>query len=72
LTTEAVHWLDEFLPSPVCLADYNGDGTLNILDFVAFQGGWQAGEAVADCDRNGLYNILDFICFQGAFVNGCP
>jgi hypothetical protein len=72
LTTEAVHWLDEFLPSPVCLADYNGDGTLNILDFVAFQGGWQAGEALADCDRNGLYNILDFICFQGAFVNGCP
>lgn len=54
-----------------CLADCNGDGVLNILDFVAFQMAWQAGHASADCNLDGAFDILDFICFQGAFVEGC-
>ena len=57
---------------PICPADYNGDGNLDILDFVAFQVGWLAGETAADCDGNGSFDILDFICFQSAFVSGCP
>ena len=55
-----------------CPADINGDGVLNILDFVAFQAAWQAMEAIGDCDGNGAYNILDFVCYQGLFAKGCP
>ena len=56
----------------VCIADCNGDGVLNILDFVCFQTEWQNQTALGDCDGNGLYNILDFVCFQGEFQQGCP
>jgi len=55
-----------------CYADFNADGVLNILDFVAFQGAFVAGDEAADCDANGALNILDFVCFQGAFAAGCP
>jgi hypothetical protein len=54
-----------------CAADVNGDGDLNILDFVAFQGLFVAGDPAADCDGNGALNILDFVCFQGLFAAGC-
>ena len=50
-----------------CPGDCNGDGTASILDFVCFQGEWQAQTAAGDCDGNGIYNILDFVCFQAAF-----
>jgi hypothetical protein len=55
----------------VCAADCNGDGALNILDFVCFQNKWQAQDAAGDCNGDGAYNILDFVCFQGLFVAGC-
>jgi subtilisin family serine protease len=54
-----------------CPADFNKDGNLDILDFIAYQNAWTAQEAEADCDDNGLYNILDFVCFQNLFQAGC-
>jgi hypothetical protein len=50
----------------------NGDGALNILDFVAFQVLFVGGEVGANCDGNGALNILDFVCYQGLFQQGCP
>ena len=58
-------------PKP-CAADANGDGELSVLDFVAFQQLWQAGDPGADCDTNAEFNVLDFVCFQQLFVKGCP
>ena len=55
-----------------CAADFNGDGALNVLDFVAFQGAFVAQDPDADCDGNGLFNVLDFVCFQTLFSAGCP
>jgi len=55
----------------VCEADCNGDGVLNILDFVCFQGLFQDGDPDADCNGDGVLNVLDFVCFQGEFVEGC-
>ena len=55
-----------------CAADVNGDGNLNVLDFVAFQLLWQDGDPSADCDANAEFNVLDFVCFQQLFVKGCP
>jgi hypothetical protein len=54
-----------------CPVDINGDGALNVLDFVAFQILWTEGDPGADCDGNGAFNVLDFVCFQGVFVEGC-
>jgi hypothetical protein len=54
-----------------CVADFNGDGTLNILDFVDFQSAFQAGDASADVNGDGKLNILDFVTFQQLFVAGC-
>ena len=54
-----------------CPGDFNGDGMLNVLDFVDYQIAWQAQDAAADCDANGEWNILDFVCFQTLFSEGC-
>jgi hypothetical protein len=54
-----------------CAADVNGDGVLNVLDFVYFQLAWQGKEAAGDCDGNGVWNVIDFVCFQQVFVAGC-
>jgi len=58
--------------TPRCAADVNGDGALNILDFVAFQALFVSGDEGADCDGSGTLNVLDFVCFQGVFQAGCP
>jgi choice-of-anchor B domain-containing protein len=55
-----------------CSADFNGDGNLDILDFIAFQNAFTSADPGADCDDNGALNILDFVCFQGLFQAGCP
>lgn len=54
-----------------CAPDVNGDGVLNVLDFVAFQTAWLAHEAGADCDQDGAWTVGDFVCFQTAFGAGC-
>ena len=59
-------------PAGGCLADFNADGMLSILDFVAFQVAFAAGEDAADCNADGVLSVLDFVCFQQAFVAGCP
>ena len=55
----------------LCYPDFNDDGALNILDFVAFQLAWQANDPAADCNDDDAFNLLDFVCFQGLFQAGC-
>ena len=54
-----------------CHADFNGDGFLNIFDFLNFQGAYNADKMQADCNGDGVLNILDFVCFQETFLQGC-
>jgi hypothetical protein len=54
-----------------CPADVNGDGVLNVLDFVTFQKLWQAEDPGTDCDGNGSIDEMDFACFQRVFAGGC-
>lgn len=54
-----------------CAADCNGDGNLNVLDFVCFQGAFSDQLPEGDCDGNGQYNVLDFVCYQNIFSDGC-
>ena len=55
-----------------CAADFNGDGNLDILDFVALQGAFVDGDPSADINGDGELNILDFVAFQALFQAGCP
>jgi len=63
--------IEELICEDGCAVDFNGDGSLDILDFVAFQTAFQAGDEDADFNGDGILNILDFVAFQGAFVEGC-
>ncbi len=54
-----------------CLPDFNGDGTLDTRDFVAFLGAWAAGDGSADLDGNGVIDTRDVVAFLGAWSAGC-
>jgi predicted outer membrane repeat protein len=55
-----------------CRADLDGDGTLSIFDFLAFQTAFDAGDLeVADFDGDGALTLFDFLAFQTAFAAGC-
>ena len=55
-------------PAP---GDFNGDWSLDVLDFVAFQRAFVAGDPDADVSGDGVLSILDFVVFQGLFRLGC-
>ncbi|MEQ9096643.1 MAG: EF-hand domain-containing protein [Phycisphaerales bacterium] len=55
-----------------CVADCDGDGQLDFLDFLCFLNQFDAGDPAADCDGDGQLDFLDFLCFLNAFDAGCP
>jgi hypothetical protein len=55
----------------VCPADFDGNGALEIDDFVSFQTAFAVGLERADFDLDGSLTIDDFIAFQTAFAVGC-
>ncbi|MEQ8844650.1 MAG: GC-type dockerin domain-anchored protein [Phycisphaerales bacterium] len=56
---------------PPCRADLDGNGVLNIFDFLEFQNLFSAGDLRADFDGDGSLNIFDFLAFQNEFAAGC-
>jgi len=56
--------------TPRCPGDFNGDGAANVLDFVAYQAAFIAGDSSADCNDDGELDVLDFVCFSG-LVQDC-
>ncbi|MFI4882698.1 MAG: GC-type dockerin domain-anchored protein [Phycisphaerales bacterium JB064] len=57
--------------SAACYADFDGDDSLTIFDFLAFQNAFDSGDPAADCDADGSLTLFDFLCFQNAFDIGC-
>jgi glycosylphosphatidylinositol phospholipase D len=55
-----------------CPVDIDGDGSLSIFDFLAFQNLFQDADPRADFDGDGALTIFDFLAFQNAFDLGCP
>ena len=54
-----------------CYADFNQDGSISILDFLAFQTAWKNHQPGADCNMDQAFTILDFICFKDEIDAGC-
>ena len=56
---------------PVCRVDLDGDGTLTLFDFLAFQTLFDVGAPRADFDGDGDFTLFDFLLFQSEFAAGC-
>ncbi len=54
-----------------CRADIDGDGSLTLFDFLAFQNAFDAGDLLADFDGDGSLTLFDFLAFQNEFDAGC-
>lgn len=55
----------------LCRADFNGDGTVNTLDFIAYFNAFNESDPRADMNGDGVVNTLDFLAFLNAFNEGC-
>lgn len=55
-----------------CIADFDGDGSLTVFDFLAFQSAFALGDPSADLDFDGEFTLFDFLTFQSEFAGGCP
>ncbi|MEQ9096393.1 MAG: S8 family serine peptidase [Phycisphaerales bacterium] len=62
---------DELSRAVDCRADFDGNGVLDIFDFLAFQNAFASGDLAADFDGDGVLNIFDFLAFQNEFAAGC-
>ncbi len=56
---------------PICLADFNTDGSVNTLDVLAFLNAWSGGDPAADCNADGAINTVDVLCFLNLWSTGC-
>jgi hypothetical protein len=54
-----------------CRADINGDGLVNVQDFLGFLQLFAAADPRADFDDSGAVNVSDFLAFLQAFAAGC-
>lgn len=55
-----------------CRADFNKDGTVNILDLAAFFAAVQAGDPRADFNLDGVIDQNDQVLFESVMATGCP
>lgn len=55
-----------------CRADFNGDGTVNILDAGAFAAAIASGNPQADLNLDGVMDVTDQVLFQQVVNSGCP
>jgi subtilisin-like proprotein convertase family protein len=56
---------------PSCPVDINGDGTVNVSDFLAYLSLYAAGNSRADFNGDGQINVQDFLAFLAAYAHGC-
>jgi hypothetical protein len=55
----------------VCLADFDGNGVLDLFDFLEFQNAFAGQDPAGDFNGDGEYNLFDFLAYLNAFDAGC-
>lgn len=55
----------------LCEADVDGNGEVDVFDFLAFQNLFSTGDGRADLDENGQLDIFDYLTFTNLFLDGC-
>lgn len=64
-------FLGDFVCNDACVADFNGDGSVNTVDVLAFLNAWSAGEGSADVNGDGSVNTQDVLVFLNLWNTGC-
>jgi len=54
-----------------CRADFNGDGSVNTLDVLAFLNAFASDDSGADFDGNGVVDSRDVLAFLNVWAAGC-
>jgi WD40 repeat protein len=54
-----------------CSADVNGDGSVNLSDFLEYLRLYAAGDPRADTDADGSITVADFLAFISRYAEGC-
>ncbi len=52
-------------------SDWNADGRLDTLDFLAYLNDWVSRDPNADFNHDGRIDTLDFLAFLNSWVEGC-
>jgi hypothetical protein len=69
-STEIVNTM--FRSGSVCMADINGDGTLDFFDVSEFLDLFAIQDPASDLSGDGIFNFFDVTAFINAFIEGCP
>jgi hypothetical protein len=70
-TSDGAEVAFSILPGEGCYADRDGNGALDLFDFLAYVNTFNAGDLAADCTADGALDLFDFLCFVNAFNAGC-
>jgi hypothetical protein len=54
-----------------CAPDLDGNGALDLFDFLAFTNLFNAQDPGADMDNNGAFDLFDFLAYVNLFNAGC-
>ncbi|MBX3322948.1 MAG: hypothetical protein KF757_08155 [Phycisphaeraceae bacterium] len=68
----AAKWQGCAVSPPPCLADINGDGTLDFFDVQLFLSLYAAGNFAADFTGDGTLDFFDVQAFLNLYAAGCP
>ena len=55
-----------------CPADFDGNGTVNVLDVVAFITNWNESGPGSDFNNDGAINVFDVVAYITLWNDGCP
>jgi hypothetical protein len=64
-------YLDNIVVARPCGVDINGDGQVNVGDFLAYLQLYASGDPRADFTGDGQVNVQDFLAFLAAYAAGC-
>lgn len=64
--------LPVYVPFGLCIADFNGDGTLNFFDIAGFLDAFSDQDPRADLTDDGVFDFFDVADYLALFSDGCP
>ena len=58
---------DEIIVTPDCIADINGDATVDVVDLLEVVGSWGESNVPADINGDGIVNVSDLLAVVDAW-----